>query len=80
MPFTRRCRVRHKAVAPNLDSLFAAPFGHQFQVRGVVAVAEERLPPAVAALCYVVRHPRDYYSCQPRHAKKLPNSTRGVKN
>ena len=42
--------IWHQAIAPNLDPFFAAPLGHQLQIRRVVAVVEKRLLSAIAAL------------------------------
>ena len=63
-----RCRhgdqvdvIRHQAVAPNLDALFAAPVGHQFHIGGIVFLVEKRPLSTVAALGHVVRHARNDY-------------------
>ena len=64
--------VWHEAIGPDFDPLLPAPLGHQIQVGRIVVVAKERRLSAVAALRYVMRHPRNNQPRQSCHARKLP--------
>jgi len=63
--------VRHEAIAPNIDSFFPTPLGHQFQVRRVLSIMEERLPPTLPPLGHMAWHPRNDHSCQSPQAPSL---------
>jgi hypothetical protein len=55
--------IGHQAIAPNLDAPFAAPVGHQFDIRRIVSIVEKSLLAAVATLRDMVRQTRDDQSC-----------------
>jgi hypothetical protein len=51
--------IRHQAIGPDLDPLRTAKRGHQFEVGGIVLLAEERLLATIAALGDVVGNARN---------------------
>jgi len=64
--------VRHKAISPDLNLIFAAPLGHQGQIGFIVIVVKKGLLSTVASLRDVVRKSRSYYSCYACHGETIP--------
>jgi hypothetical protein len=52
--------VGHQAVTPDIDALFPAPLGHEFQISRVISFVEERLLATISPLGDMVRHPGNY--------------------
>jgi len=59
--------IWHQAPCPDLNSVFAAPFGHQVKIGYVIVVTEKGLLSTVAALGDVVGYARGYNSCNSCH-------------
>ena len=59
--------IGHEAVGPHGQAVLAGVVFEQEQIATAVAVVEEHIRASIAALRYVVRHPRHDNSCDPRH-------------